>query len=320
MKTVSVRRGFTLIELLVVIAIIAILVALLLPAVQQAREAARRSSCKNNLKQLGLAMHNYHDTHTVFPPGWVIPRCPGVNDTDHRFIRNNPAWGMYLLPALEQGALYDQFNFQMAGPCTTGAPGTIGLLPAPTTANSLNKSLDAFSCPSDIKSATSRDGFGSSSYVACRGNDANQGQTTSFSRLNGMVWANSDCRMRDIVDGTSNTIMIGEVSWNQYFAHGDASGVSRGGLWPGFGQHKNDDMVSRTTNAIFPINGSNSTNGNRNDGFGSFHKGGAQFVLADGSVRFISENIDSKNVVGTTPMGTFQRLGVKYDGLVLGEF
>ena len=307
--------GFTLIELLVVIAIIAILVALLLPAVQQAREAARRSSCKNNLKQLGLALHNYHDIHTVFPPGWVINKCPGVSDGNHRFTNGNPSWGFMILPMLEQSAIYDLQDFQQNAACS-GSP-TGGILDAPTTANSLNKTLPAFSCPSDIKPSRGVNNFGTSSYVGCRGDDDLSGQDTTFANRNGMFWTNSKVKMRDFTDGTSNTIMVGEISWNQYYAFGTGSAITRGGLWGGFGQHKYDDMVTRTVNANRKINQSRPDPGNDNDGFGSFHTGGAQFVLADGSVRFISENIDSTN---TSPIGTFQRLGIRNDGLVVGEF
>jgi len=313
------RRAFTLIELLVVIAIIAILVALLLPAVQQAREAARRSSCKNNLKQLGLALHNYHDTHNVFPPGWVIPRCPGVNDAEHRFIRFSPGWGFYLLPQLEQAAIYDLQDFEMAGPCT-GTPYEIGILDAPTAANRLRETLSAFSCPSDIKPSTGADSMGTSSYLGIRGNDSRGGQAISFAEGNGMFWANSKCRMRDITDGTSNTFAIGEVSWNQYYSYSTGNQVKRGGWWAGIREHKTDDLIARSVNADFELNGSHPNISDSNDGFGSLHQGGAQFLLADGSVRFVSENIDSVNASGSDPMGTFQRLGVRNDGLVIGEF
>src|SRR5437588_8459259 len=101
------RRGFTLIELLVVIAIIAVLIALLLPAVQQAREAARRSQCRNNLKQLGIALHNYHDTHRVFPIGF-LDTIWGTGETN---VSAGWSWGAYLLPYLDNAALYNQFNF-----------------------------------------------------------------------------------------------------------------------------------------------------------------------------------------------------------------
>lgn len=314
------NRAFTLIELLVVIAIIAILVALLLPAVQQAREAARRSTCKNNLKQIGIALHNYHDTHRVFPPGWVIPDCraDGVTEGNHRFIRNNPAWGFHILPFMEQAAIYEIQNFVMGGGgCSSSStPGAIGILDNPSNANFLNETLEPYSCPSDIKQSRGVNSFGTSSYVAVRGNDNRSGQDTSLAAQNGMFWANSRVKMRDITDGTSNTLMVGEVSWNQYWAFGPGSNITRGALWPGFGQHKYDDMVSRSTNAIWQINQSRPDPGNDNDSFGSYHRGGAQFVLADGSVRFLSENINSVN----SPLGTFQRLGIRDDGLPVGEF
>lgn len=311
LRPIAKRMAFTLIELLVVIAIIAILVALLLPAVQQAREAARRSSCKNNLKQIGLALHNYHDTHRVFPPGWVLP-CAD-SDPNHRFIGRNPAWGFYILPMLEQSAIYDLENFQ-----ASGCSGNSNLLTPPSNATKTNETLAAFSCPSDIKESRNPDGFGTSSYVACRGNDARDGQDTSVGLQNGMFWTNSSVKMRDITDGTSNTLMVGEISWNQWWAFGTNSNVRRGGTWAGIRDHKRDDMVSRTVNANFPINQSTGSGiGNTNDGFGSLHTGGVHFVLADGSVRFISENIQSTN---TSPIGTLQKLGVRNDGLVVGEF
>src|SRR6056297_1264459 len=127
------RAGFTLIELLVVIAIIAILVALLLPAVQQAREAARRSSCKNNLKQLGLALHNYHDTHTTLPPGWIS--VDGVVHSPHDGV-SGAGWGTMILPFVEQSNLYDAFN------------PNISIADPSQNAFRLNI-LNSFNCPSD---------------------------------------------------------------------------------------------------------------------------------------------------------------------------
>jgi len=219
------KRGFTLIELLVVIAIIAVLVALLLPAVQQAREAARRSSCKNNLKQLGLALHNYHDTHTVFPPGWVLP-CADT-EPNHRFIGRNPSWGFYILPMLEQSQIYNLQDFQMG---SANCGGSAGILDAPNATNRMNEELPAFSCPSDIKPSRNPDGFGTASYVANRGTDNRDGQDSSVGIQNGMFWTNSSTKMRDITDGTSNTFMVGEVSWNQWWAFGPGSNVLKEGL------------------------------------------------------------------------------------------
>jgi prepilin-type N-terminal cleavage/methylation domain-containing protein len=132
------RSGFTLIELLVVIAIIAVLIALLLPAVQQAREAARRSQCKNNLKQLGLAMHNYHDTFGAFPPGWIAATRgvgPDVNGGLNGF-----GWGAMILPMMEQAPVYNQFRFELSINDTTGTPSNRSLIAT---------SLPTFRCPSD---------------------------------------------------------------------------------------------------------------------------------------------------------------------------
>src|SRR3954454_25192238 len=110
-STSTVRRGFTLIELLVVIAIIAILIALLLPAVQQAREAARRTQCKNNLKQIGLALHNYHDTCNSFPPGWI--NTWASNPPRSNFPGNSWGWNAMILPMMDQGNVYNQINWSV---------------------------------------------------------------------------------------------------------------------------------------------------------------------------------------------------------------
>ncbi|TWT61514.1 DUF1559 domain-containing protein [Rubinisphaera italica] len=327
-KFIHSHQGFTLIELLVVIAIIAILVALLLPAVQQAREAARRSSCKNNLKQIGLAMHNYHDTHRVFPPGLVMVDCrPGVNEGNHRHTGRHPSWGFYLLPFLEEAAIYDIQDFRMSGSCPSGgAPGGLGILDAPSNANATNNTLDSFSCPSDTKPSRGKGGFGTSSYAANRGNTNRGGQTTGLQmdETTGMFWVNSNTRMRDITDGTSSTIMVGEVSWKQYYnwTNANNSNLAQGALWPGVPTMKFDPLALRDVNAPRPINlsrpytGAGTGPSNDNDGFGSFHQGGAQFVFADGSVHFLSENINSQ----ASPLGTYQKLGIKNDGLVVGEF
>ncbi len=330
------RRGFTLIELLVVIAIIAILVALLLPAVQQAREAARRSSCKNNLKQLGLALHNYHDTHGLFPPGTVIPRDTSASDqAQHRFVGCNPGWGLYIAPFMELGNVYDAQIFQQISGTLGGG---YGLLRSPNTAgtpaNLLAQTYPTYLCPSDTQTGTNRQGFGRGSYLAVQGDqNVTRGQAYTFDRLNGMFFTNSNIRMRDVTDGTSNTLMVGEVSAKQWYVWGAApEPTDFGGSWAGIESSKHDDMVMRDCNAYRPINQSTPDqavlitaarggyNGGNNDGFGSYHTGGAQFVLADGSVRFISESIHSQNANGTIQKGTYQRLADRSDGLVVGEF
>ena len=323
------RSGFTLIELLVVIAIIAILVALLLPAVQQAREAARRSSCKNNLKQIGLALHNYHDTHGVFPPGYIMPLDPQNSAASHagryRFTGRHPGWGMYLLPMLEYGNLYDRQTFngtlRPSGSCSGDCPSGGGILATANNTNALNETLPVYSCPSDIKPSRGTGGYGTTSYNGCEGNTNRSGQTNNPSIVDtgGMFWCNSNCRMRDVTDGTSNTIIVGEVSWLQHYAWADLSNSNnnhaQGGLWPGVVDAKRTPLLVRNVHFTRPINRSTPNPGNNNDGFGSYHKGGAQFLFADGSVHFLSENIDSREAIGT-----YQRLGIRNDGLVVGEF
>jgi len=298
--TPSARRGFTLIELLVVIAIIAILVALLLPAVQQAREAARRSSCKNNLKQIGLAMHNYHDTFSTFPPGWIgangTAQDTGVGETTTDTFRNGFGWGTMLLPALEAGNVYDGFNFNSQ---------TRTLANAALARNVLT----VFQCPSDPKPDTfvlndvaeppvPIATLGTANYMGVFGTGGLGACVTAPNVQclgNGTLFHNSRINFRDISDGTSNTIIIGEQS-----------GLPRG-VWVGLIPNLDDSI---TADALRRFLGTAELGPNVGH-FGSSHKGGAQFVLGDGSVRFISENLNQT---------IFQRLANRADGQVIGEF
>ena len=311
------RKGFTLIELLVVIAIIAILIALLLPAVQQAREAARRTQCKNNIKQLGLALHNYHDVHLTFPPGWI--NSPGSLGSD------NWAWGTFILPYIDQAPLYNVMD-----------PGNNTLL----SQNSVDKTgaiLAAFDCPSDTsvdRKAPNAWQYGGSNYSAVLGRydttladnatvwpagtsnggfwiaNATAAEMGAW-RPEGCFWANSKVRMRDITDGTSNTLLVGEKS--------DFDGT---GKWPGqwvgnrysqCGHCSQHSVFSLVGTVDFQINEHTGIAGGwaENISYSSRHEGGAQFLLADGAVRFLSENIDS---------GTYLNLGSKADGNVIGEY
>ncbi len=323
------RRGFTLIELLVVIAIIAVLIALLLPAVQTAREAARRSQCQNNLKQMGLAMHNYHDAHGVFPPGWIVPKyqlCSGgdVTDSNHRYVAYNPAWGLYLLPFLDQGPLYNLQTFSTTVPCWGGSPAYVsgtgtGLIRAPNSTNQLNKNLPVYMCPTDTQfnKGPGEGGYGRSSYAGSRGTTNFVSQSSTTLPGPGMFYCNSRLGVRNITDGSSNTIMIGEISDLQWSEIDSSAVYQSGGNWPGFRIHKTDDMVVRQTNATRPINRSTPDIDGAYpfptdvDGFGSMHAGGAQFLLGDGRVRFISENVD---------IITYGRLGDREDAQVVGEY
>src|SRR5262245_26681291 len=207
-------RGFTLIELLVVIAIIAILIALLLPAVQQAREAARRTQCKNQLKQIGLALHNYHDTFNLFPYG-----SESAATMSPPLIKNHTGW-LLLLPFIDQAPLYNTINFNLATgewlggtsiPVAGGAP-----ILAPNAAVSAVK-LGLLLCPSDSgRQFWQFDGTygcvtGQNAYRSSYGFSVYTGQPGSLwtfepQTTRGMFGASSNCNIRDITDGTSNTV------------------------------------------------------------------------------------------------------------------
>ena len=323
-------RGFTLIELLVVIAIIAVLIALLLPAVQQAREAARRSQCKNNLKQIGLALHNYHDTFTLFPPGYIDG---GVHPRDGGW-----SWQAQILPQLELGNIFDSLNYNLPPHGPTAIAGTNG--------NFTREPVAVFSCPSDPKPETDRmHGSGAASFQEEYATSSYCGVIGAFepshacandggpprNRLTGLFTINKCRSMGDIVDGTSNVLVVGEVTWGtedgastNNFIYGsvkmggeaDCSNISATGCSPYTGMRATREKINA------PVN-----NDWRN--FHSRHTGGAQFLLGDGSVRFISENINNTvapfggaNGYQANPrnIGTYQRLGSINDGLVAGEF
>ncbi|OYW16039.1 MAG: hypothetical protein B7Z55_14370, partial [Planctomycetales bacterium 12-60-4] len=218
-------RGFTLIELLVVIAIIAVLIALLLPAVQQAREAARRTECRNKLKQLGLALHNYHDNNNIFPIGALNPgiqstaTLPWTLDCVNQ-CRNTP-WSLMILPMLDQSALYNQINFSLpvgrAQRSGTGPATDQGALFASTNVN-------IFSCPSDVPYIDPLNVGGAAHYAITNGRRSSYW----FPALNYMeaianYWSNEPItsrglfgvngagRIRDVRDGTSNTFLLVET-------------------------------------------------------------------------------------------------------------
>ncbi|QDS89093.1 putative major pilin subunit [Rosistilla ulvae] len=280
-RNASGRKGFTLVELLVVIAIIGILVGLLLPAVQQAREAARRMSCTNNLKQLGLAIHNYHDVFRVFPPG-------GNGSYDLAVRSNQLSLHTFLLPFLEQGNVHDQIDFSGSSYLTER--------------NSSANRVDAFLCPSSTREFDATTSGGSLSYpdlytahylgvMGPKGVNAQTGGTYQsdetlasnggFARQ-GVFYDLSKIKFRDITDGTSNTFALGELSWN------DAGTVFR--MWVrGCG----GSACTSCKNIVDGIGITPAVSGNFNNvSFGSQHPGGAHFVQCDGSVRFVSETVD----------------------------
>ncbi|WP_437184960.1 DUF1559 domain-containing protein [Planctomicrobium sp. SH668] len=329
------RKGFTLIELLVVIAIIAVLIALLLPAVQQAREAARRSQCNNNMKQLGLALHNYHDVYGTFPPG-----CRG------------PGWGMSfwvsLLPYLEQANLYNQLSMD-------GAPGfpaagfnylLLENLVPPTgvcPSSPMDRTIDVW-----VPSANVVKRYFCSSYVGISGAAVGPAGMDTQSEIGqhgivssgGILIPNGRVTMASITDGTSNTALVGEQSdfgradGNQVELrsgqnHSSWMGTSLTGSprTGGTGWTGNDNRAWGITTVRFPLGSKDMTHGRNgniwsqangvlpegtNRPLQSAHVGGGFILMADGHSRFISENVDFLNV--------FVPVVMKADGRVNGEF
>lgn len=248
------RRGFTLIELLVVIAIAAILVALLLPAVQSAREAARRSQCSNRLKQWGLALHNYHEQHSVFPMGKV--------NTRHWTFR------AMLLPQLEQESLYALVDFDHNPHCFDFA--------VTAAENPADDRLDFYYCPSDPHANRIFSGFlgdhTPGSYVGVSGDDPG--------RRNGVFYVNSSIGFPSLVDGSSNTLLMGE--------RGIPQALNIGWMLCGSTQ----DAFIDTGVGLVP----GTPDGTHNDHFWSWHHGGGYFLFGDGRTRFLSETTDHATI------------------------
>lgn len=313
------RRAFTLIELLVVIAIIAVLIALLLPAVQQAREAARRSQCKNNLKQIGLALHNYHDVHNIFPPGGL-----GVH---------GPSTWVHLLPYLDQGNLYGRLVFSGAGLFYFGGSGTdnyaamngvkVRTLLCPS--SSLPESSSVLDSGASVTTVVA-----TTSYVPISGaigltqvqddSSTGMGQSAKGIRSEGGSFSHvRTFRIRDFTDGTSNVAMIGEQSgWGKNTTTGanvDIRSAYASGAWMAPNTQADVRCYNTTTlryhigTTTFPLTGVG--NDNCNNPIQSAHTGGVHLLLGDGGVHFISQNID---------FDLSRYLVTRDDGNVLGEF
>ena len=310
------RHAFTLIELLVVIVIIAVLVGLLLPAVQKVREAAARMSCTNNLKQIGLGLHNYHDANQVFPPGFAALAGPGGD------VSPGWGWSFFVLPHIEQDNLFRQADQSQAV----------------TTSPVLRQKVKVYTCPSDIQTepfpvygpgGVPLSGVTAApcSYAAFVGGDETEVTTgDDTGRFHGCFYRNSKTRITDITDGTSHTALVAER----------ACGITQGtwaGALPGA------RMRLGQKNPAYPLNPNmdfdpdlfgllhanviNATNEQSNDGGtddpSSFHTGGANHVFGDGSVRFIRS---PGGVRGSPPPAdrlAYWALGTRADGDFPGE-
>ena len=300
-------NGFTLVELLVVIAIIGILVGLLLPAVQAAREAARRMQCSNNLKQFGLALHNYHDANNKFPQGFT------------RF--HSWGWAVRIFPYIEQTNLFNQLATD------SGNWGPINNAANPTLLARLQTKLPGFRCPSDTgPDLNNRRLLGGrqvsmSNYLGVNGSllfrhlgiwydaESTAGNPATYVGGNGVLFMDSKIGLRDVSDGTSNTLLVGERDYRH-----------NGALWAGTtdsaGGYNNRHFCLST--AGFTDRGrDHKINGLDANAFSSYHTGGAQFVYCDGSVHFVSQSVSVWDGQATTQWGVLDRLGARNDGLVL---
>ena len=305
------RRGFTLVELLVVIAIIGVLVALLLPAVQTAREAARRMKCGSHLRQIGLAMQNYNDVYRRYPSGFT------------RF--HSWGWGVMILPYLEQTNLHNQLATDSGNwrPIDNGAD--------PVLLSRLQTKIPLYRCPSDNapdlngKRLVGGRQFGLSNYAACNGSllfqhlgewydaESTPGNAATYVGGNGVIFMDSKIDLRDITDGTSNTLLAGE---REYRFHSAA-------LWAGT-TNVNGGYANRHYNlgtaGYTDLGRDHKINGLNANAYGSNHPGGAQFVFCDGSVHFLSQTLSVWDGQASTPWGVFDRLGARNDGFSVGTY
>jgi prepilin-type N-terminal cleavage/methylation domain-containing protein len=296
------RRGFTLIELLVVIAIIAVLVSLLLPAVQQAREAARQTSCRNNLKQIGIALHNYLDTHRVFPPG-------STNDIEQGGWISNPrsrhihSWASQILPQIEQGNLHELIDYSVSSMHPLNLRVASAIIPV-------------YRCPSYTGPSYSTDAnytvhspqYAIRNYAAMGATDVGHiyGQNTGIFAPDGTIYPLSSNGPRDVTDGLSNTVLLVETREEKMsvWIDGGVGAVvampydaGNGPTYAGAGHALNFQPYFEYSDPRAEY------------GPSSQHTGGAMHLLGDGAVRFISDSVD---------LGVYKALATRAGGEPIG--
>jgi prepilin-type N-terminal cleavage/methylation domain-containing protein len=349
-------RGFTLVELLVVIAIIGILVGLLLPAVQAAREAARRMQCSNNLKQIGLALHNYHDVHRSFASGWIDQGAPAPAlsaafppgggyslGTAYDLRGNGWGWPALILPQIEQTNAYNAAGVTtrsvtdaVAEHLNTGATTSEGSI--------FGVVMAAFICPSDSGPNINTDRLisgGLPSFHPAKSNYVgNVGVNNTVPGMaftgDGAFGPNSGFRIRDFTDGTSNTIMVSErafpapIAGATRMAAGAWYGAGAFGPAAGWGPEGVLNVVASHSTPFNTFTDSDGFNfvpfGQHVLGISSMHTGGGQSAFADGSVHFISQSIARgykflpSQGFNRTTFSTWEHLAIRDDGKVVGEF
>lgn len=287
-----IRSGFTLVEVMVVVFVVVLMASLVLPSLQAARNASRRNQCLNNLRQIGLSLHYYHDTHKCFPPGWT-------GHTPDSGPGPRIGWSALILPFLEHPDLYRQLYPDMDARWVKKS-------------KAVETAVPVYRCPSDMTAPLNslRGGFGTSNYSGSFGtmapprwlpgamNPSWPGGSATLKTADGIFWYNSNVRMRDCTDGTSYMLIVGERSI-----------ASGSGIW--MGVRGNDFENDQVTD--FSI-------GNElNSGLGSFssgHSGGANFLIGDGGTRFISNAVESGR---DGQPGVYQDLGSRNDGRILPE-
>jgi len=313
------------VELLVVIAIIAVLIGLLLPAVQSAREAARRTGCQNNLKQIGLALHTYHDGRKQFPGGFV--RSPDYSRTT--FSGPGWGWGAMILPYIEEAALFDRLR-----------PGSRDLsATVPDIVAGAQTRIAAFRCPScpassdrneAIPSSATAPAFALSNYKGVFGDRNTQASYTVLNPCpnfagscinggNGIFSPGTGIKLKDVIDGTSKTVMVGEVAYGPNGTVNSSGALISylGAVWAGvIAQSAESNVATHQTLRGLLANGNASTeyrpNGTNSRSFGSHHAGlSTGFVLTDGSVRLISNEVDN---------ALLNNIAARDDGEAVGNF